>query len=135
VPFELPFNQITGLSQSAYEAQMGPGVGLISGNPMQLSVHAKALIMKPSGMMPQYALMAYIQCSLGAQAQKTVTRNLGAFIQHVAGLNPKTVSLEAPGNSGDRAAREGVSLAFTWIPSGRQGVTKSICAFLRENAA
>jgi hypothetical protein len=54
----------------------------------------RALVVKPSGVLPQYALMACIQCSLGEQAQLNAIHNLGAFIQHVAALPASALPLD-----------------------------------------
>jgi hypothetical protein len=102
VPFELPFDRLTGLSQSA-GGLIRLGAGTLSGKPAPLPFEARALIFKPSGVLPQYALMAFIQCSLGEQAQLNATYNLGAFIQHVAALKPGAVSLVKP--DGDHGGR------------------------------
>ena len=87
VPFDLAFGQITELSQKARSVSVDPG---------SLQKQSYALKLEPSGVAPNYALMAYIHCVAGADAQETATNNLGKFIVHViANPNLKT-SLVVP---------------------------------------
>jgi hypothetical protein len=97
VPFNLSFPQIRGLTQSAGGSFGGPGSGFGT-NPLQLAKSAYAIKLMPSGMVPQYSLMAFLQCSMGQGAQEYATYNLGAYIQHVSHIDPKNVSLVKPSN-------------------------------------
>lgn len=82
VPFDLGFTQITEISQKARSRAQT--------QTMMVS-KSYALKLEPSGVAPDYALMAYIHCVAGADAQETATNNLGKFIVHViANPNLKT---------------------------------------------
>ena len=75
VSFDLPFAQITALSQKARSRS----------NSHQAMMVSKSYVLKlePGGVAPNYALMAFIYCSAGADAEETATGNLGKFIVHV----------------------------------------------------
>jgi hypothetical protein len=94
VPFDLPFSEIAGISQKAHSWR-----GMVG-----LQPQTYALKLEPSGVAPNYALMAYIHCSMGPDAQETTTRNLGSFIIHVIGkpgIKADLVKPEKPHTFGD----------------------------------
>ncbi len=91
VPFNLSFAQITNMTQSA-----GGVRSLGQEYDVRLSKHASAVRVKPAGNFPQYALMEFVHCSLGINAQQNATHNLGAFLEHVGKIDPKYVSLVVP---------------------------------------
>jgi hypothetical protein len=113
VLFNLLFVQITGLSQSA-----GGIRSLGTEYDVRLSKHASAISVQPAGNFPQYALMEFIHCSLGMKTQQRATRNLGEFIQHVARIDGKYVSLvepkedQKPGSTGFASVIAGVGIAL-----------------------
>jgi tetratricopeptide (TPR) repeat protein len=75
VPFDLTFDQITAIHQKAH----------YRGVPDLLERNSYALKFEPTGVAPNYALMHYLHCLAGADAQETATRNLGKFVVHVIG--------------------------------------------------
>lgn len=79
VPFDLAFDQIRNLSQKA-RGKAGGNVTLVP--------RSYALAFDPAGVAPNYALMHFIFCTEGEEAELLATRNLGLFVVHVIG-NPK----------------------------------------------
>jgi hypothetical protein len=72
-PFDLEFNQITGIAQKANDWRGG------------LQHESVALKLSPQGVAPLYTLMNIVHCRYGEAAQKTSTYNLGMYVLHVIG--------------------------------------------------
>jgi hypothetical protein len=77
VAFNLPFDQIRGISQKA-----GPAYHDIG-----LEKRSYALAFDPAGVAPNYGLMQWLYGIAGAEAGLQATHNLGQFLLHVIG-NP-----------------------------------------------
>ncbi len=71
MPFDLTFDEITTLSQSAKDWRGG------------LAAHSFAVKFSPTAVAPNYLLMNEMACLYGEEAQRTATRNLGLFLVHV----------------------------------------------------
>jgi hypothetical protein len=76
IPFDLSFNQITGISQR---------VGTANASMPTLAFKSYALKVEPDGVAPNYSLMNILFCSAGEKAVLTVTRNMGQYVLHVIG--------------------------------------------------
>lgn len=91
VSFDLPFDQITGLSQRAGHWRVG-----ISSESELIVQKSYALKLEPKGVAPNYTLMNIVYCSAGEKAEMTVTRNLGQYIIHVIGKSSIKADLADP---------------------------------------
>jgi hypothetical protein len=92
VPFDLAFGDIRGLTQNA-RGRTGAGGRLIVSK-------SYALAFEPLGVAPNYALMNFIFCTEGEEAELQATRNLGQFILHVIGNPSLKAELADPTKAG-----------------------------------
>lgn len=91
VPFNLAFSEVKGLTQSAR------GTVVLWPADEWMNTSSYAIKIEPAGVIPQYPLMDFINCSIGHNSQLRATYNLGAYIRHVVGLDDKRTSLVTPG--------------------------------------
>jgi len=126
VPFSLKYEQIAGISQKAG----GSLAGAVWKNPYLLEKGAYALKISPTGQVPQYSMMALLQCSAGQGAQQTATYNLGRFVQHRinnAQLKANLVKPKEVYTDAGAPVLQGL-LAFQGSMGGQQAILANVAA-------
>jgi hypothetical protein len=90
MPFNLAFSEVKGLTQSAR------GTVVLWPADEWMNTSSYAIKITPEGIVPQYPLMDFMNCSMGHNSQLRATYNLGAFVRHVVGIDENRTSLVTP---------------------------------------
>jgi hypothetical protein len=122
VPFNLAFDEIRSVSQKAGRRT----------NHLFVS-HSYALSLEPTGVAPNYALMQFLFCTEGEEAELQATRNLAVFVLHVIGKPNLKAELADPKKASRGSGLGDALVAFYGATNGRTALGEAAMQTMADN--